>query len=445
MTVLDLLSYLGQWSMEAVWLPTLAWTVIAVPFAVLARMSKRLSPLTRYGITSALLAALPIGLFIAALPTFGAGTLPIAGFIHLPETIVRPAADAAATAAWTAAHSSGLLFVAAMLAAITRLLHLAASAVQLATLRSSLDHVPNADLQKTTNRISNQLGVRTHVSTAVSPHIATPLTFGWRRPIVVLPSELLKAPDDLELTLLHELVHIRRHDYAVQWLEQFIGSIFVIHPLVVILRRHASFLREATCDAEVVERSGRRSAYAHLLFRFASRTRPSWKLAVGISFTERHLKKRLLAMKDFADVRRSKRLGMILALLLFATSSALVACTDQFVDSETAPAEAELSKKANDAYVYVEMMPKLIGGLAAIRQNLVYPETAKRAGVEGRVVISFVVDEDGAVQNAEVLKGVGSGLDEEALRAVRQATFEPGLKDGKPVKVKMAIPVTFKL
>ena len=93
----------------------------------------------------------------------------------------------------------------------------------------------------------------------------------------------------------------------------------------------------------------------------------------------------------------------------------------------------------------VQEMPELIGGLRAIQKTVTYPEMARRANVSGTVTIQFVVDEQGTVQDAVVLKGIGAGCDEEALRVVRQAQFKPGKQRGKAVKVKMSLPITFRL
>ena len=74
-----------------------------------------------------------------------------------------------------------------------------------------------------------------------------------------------------------------------------------------------------------------------------------------------------------------------------------------------------------------------------------YPEIAKKAGVEGRVYLQFVVDEQGNVHDPIVTRGIGAGCDEEAIRAIREAKFKPGKQRGKAVKVKMSLPITFKL
>ncbi|MFQ5570097.1 MAG: energy transducer TonB [Rhodothermales bacterium] len=113
---------------------------------------------------------------------------------------------------------------------------------------------------------------------------------------------------------------------------------------------------------------------------------------------------------------------------------------------EGAVAVAPRSEPAtDDIFVVVEQMPELIGGLPGIMQKIRYPEIAKRAGVEGRVIVQFMVDERGCVSDPVVMRGIGAGCDEEALRVVREAWFRPGTQRGVPVKVKMSLPITFRL
>ena len=98
-----------------------------------------------------------------------------------------------------------------------------------------------------------------------------------------------------------------------------------------------------------------------------------------------------------------------------------------------------------DVYEVAEVMPEIIGGLAALQARVVYPEAARRAGVEGQVVVQFVVDEGGAVTDLDVLRSPNDLLAEAALKAVRESTFKPGQQRGRPVKVRFAVPVTFRL
>ena len=102
-----------------------------------------------------------------------------------------------------------------------------------------------------------------------------------------------------------------------------------------------------------------------------------------------------------------------------------------------------------ETFVVVETMPRLLPteaeGMRALQQCIRYPEMAKRAGIEGRVIMQFVVDENGDVTAPGVARGIGGGADEEALRCVREVRFSPGLQRGKAVRVKFSLPVTFRL
>lgn len=96
-------------------------------------------------------------------------------------------------------------------------------------------------------------------------------------------------------------------------------------------------------------------------------------------------------------------------------------------------------------FVAVEEMPEPIGGIGEIQKKIIYPEIAKRAGVEGKVYVLAFVDESGTVTDAKIIKGIGAGCDEAALDAVKKTKFKPGKQRGKPVKVQVSIPVVFKL
>ncbi len=88
--------------------------------------------------------------------------------------------------------------------------------------------------------------------------------------------------------------------------------------------------------------------------------------------------------------------------------------------------------------------PVLIGGLGGLRVD--YPERARRNGVQGTVVVKFIVNEDGKAQNFEIIRGIGHGCDRAAIKAIERAKFEPGMNtDGSAIPVEFSLPVTFRL
>jgi protein TonB len=123
--------------------------------------------------------------------------------------------------------------------------------------------------------------------------------------------------------------------------------------------------------------------------------------------------------------------------------------TELDVNAEVAapppPVEEEEEEVEPVFFVAVEQQPEPIGGLEGIQKRIVYPEIAKRAGVQGRVFVKAYVDENGNVVKVELLKGIGAGCDEAAMEAVKNTKFSPGRQRGKPVKVQVSIPIVFKL
>ncbi|MBN2615374.1 MAG: TonB family protein [Bacteroidales bacterium] len=101
-------------------------------------------------------------------------------------------------------------------------------------------------------------------------------------------------------------------------------------------------------------------------------------------------------------------------------------------------------------FTVVEDKPSFPGGEAALMKFLAthiqYPALAKESGIQGRVFISFVVEPSGNIDHVKVLRGIGGGCDEEAIRVVKSMPkWEPGRQRGKPVRVAFTLPINFKL
>ena len=99
-------------------------------------------------------------------------------------------------------------------------------------------------------------------------------------------------------------------------------------------------------------------------------------------------------------------------------------------------------------YTQVETMPQPQAGFQSFRsyviQNLIYPEEALKNEIRGEVLVQFVVTVDGKITKVEVLEGLGFGCDQESIRVIRESSpWEPGRKGGKPVKVRLILPIDF--
>ena len=115
---------------------------------------------------------------------------------------------------------------------------------------------------------------------------------------------------------------------------------------------------------------------------------------------------------------------------------------------ELPPPPPPPAEEAEETPIFVayDDPPQPLGGFAGIQKNLVYPEIARKAGVEGRVYVNVLIDERGNVIDTKILKSLGNnGCDEAAVAAIRKAKWKPAKQRDKPVKVWVGIPVVFKL
>lgn len=109
------------------------------------------------------------------------------------------------------------------------------------------------------------------------------------------------------------------------------------------------------------------------------------------------------------------------------------------------PASPPENDLEDEIFIVVEQSPVLIGGIASIQKRIRYPELAVNAGIEGRVVLQFIVTYEGKIKNPRVVRGIGGGCDEEALNALEFAKFKPGYQRGRPVNVSYSLPINFSL
>lgn len=141
-------------------------------------------------------------------------------------------------------------------------------------------------------------------------------------------------------------------------------------------------------------------------------------------------------------------------LLVVAFTVSPVVKTVAQVDKQTQKVEAKSQSPQdgdqNELFTVVENMPKFPGGEEArakyFAENIKYPEAARKAGVQGTCYVTFVIEEDGSTSNVKVLRGIGGGCDEEAVRVIQSSPkWEPGTQRGKAVRVQFNMPVKFAL
>jgi TonB family protein len=159
-------------------------------------------------------------------------------------------------------------------------------------------------------------------------------------------------------------------------------------------------------------------------------------------------------MKSTRSNSQSKNKSL-LTFILFAMLVFVISCKSSkdsaFSKTTDIPiGETSAQGSSDEVYDVVDEVPEFPGGMEAwfnfMKDNLKYPTLAKDKGIEGTVYISFIINKDGSVSDAEILRGIGGGCDEEALRVVKASpNWNPGKKDGKIVKARMRLPVQYAL
>jgi periplasmic protein TonB len=149
-----------------------------------------------------------------------------------------------------------------------------------------------------------------------------------------------------------------------------------------------------------------------------------------------------------------KQTDPILAITIIETNEQLIPdqpvpvieYTDNATNSLPIITDAEDSEVI---LVFPEKQPEPVNGYKAFYEQLgkmiKYPRQAKSIGTEGKVFVEFIINKNGEPSDLKILKGIGSGCDEEAMRVLAMTKWEPGKQRGKPVRVKMVLPIYFQL
>lgn len=312
--------------------------------------------------------------------------------------------------------------------------------------------------------------------------------FSWFNNIVISRSDYESGRREI---LIHEMAHISHHHS----LDILLCNVLLIfqwfNPAVWLLRRELRNIHEYEADEAVLASGANAAEYQLLLIRKAVGER---LFSMANNLNHNSLKKRITMMltKRSNPWNRVKVLLTVpvaaVAVVAFATpkaeslsreiehesdaivSSVVKSTSDKaalVAQGKTSGEETvndmgraddtliandlqRMTSTDDDVYDVVEKMPEFPGGMAELMKylssNIKYPVEAHKAGIQGRVVVSFVVNKDGTVKDAKIVRSVDKSIDAEALRVISaMPKWLPGYQNGKAVKVRYTVPVTFRL
>ena len=271
--------------------------------------------------------------------------------------------------------------------------------------------------------------------------------FSFFRWIFVNPDD--KTPSQVQQILTHEQTHVAQWHSADALLSQLFVAAFWFNPIAWLMRVQVRSNLEYLADRSVLCEGMDKKAYQYHLLAVAYRKNVA---TITNNFNVLPLKKRIKMMNK----QTSNPLARLKYLLFVPLTIALMAMNSSVIRANVQKEEvreAQTVKKAapdNKVYEVCEQMPSYVGGQPALMKYLIenvrYPKAAVEAKQQGRVVVQFVVEKDGAVSSVKLLKSVTPLLDAEAIRVVKaMPKWNPGKKDGKLVRVRYALPVSFRL
>ena len=286
---------------------------------------------------------------------------------------------------------------------------------------------------------------------------------GLFRSRVVVPEGLFSALDGREVDsmLLHELMHVKRHDNLLRFFQTGVVAIFWFHPLVWWLDRRLRWESERACDEGVLRLTGANRVYANGLFK-------AMRFALGLNLpgvsgmSRLRLQSRIQAVLNHQNRKESPvKLTLTVSTLVgFFGLATLAASTptasggtdtpaaknqaaeDSGSSGKSASADSAATNPSGGGNVFdlseLDQIP-----VVRTQKQPHYPAALKKAGVNGEVVVGFVVNEQGDVGDVKVVRSSDQRFDRAATDAVRQWTFSPGMKNGKPVNVRISVPIVF--
>jgi TonB family protein len=293
-------------------------------------------------------------------------------------------------------------------------------------------------------RCEERFGIE-DVQFASSTRIFGPLTMGFRKALVLLPAGMASGLADAEMRTLiaHECAHLRRKDFLKNSIYELISLPISYHPLLQLTRERILESREIVCDQMAAEIDGR-SPYARSLLRLAARLvegmSPRTPHAIGI-FDANTFERRIMKLTEKQSEMRGLR---HLAVVAVCSTFAIGICGSAVALGMHVDAAAKDDSSQSKTPKTVNVAPGVMAAQLLTKTVPKYPDDAKKARIQGKVLLNAEIGKDGTVEKLEVVSGP-SELKQSSLDAVRQWTYKPFLLNGEPVNVKTTITVIYTL
>jgi TonB family protein len=254
----------------------------------------------------------------------------------------------------------------------------------------------------------------------LSDRVAGPITFGFRRPVVIFPPRVLSmTPDVQDAIATHELLHVRRRDWLHVIAEEVIRTVLWFHPAIWWLVARIQLTREHVVDHRVVELTQSRDGYVEALLAVATTGKPVALVPASLFLRRRFLKRRLAHILQETTMTTRR-------LIASVTVSAGALAVAAILAVRTFPLEARAPQQESRGWATTDERVQILKGGEHLLHGALpeYPRRAIQQRIEGDVDLEVSVDERGEVVDARVLSGRDE-LRRAALQAVLQWHYSP--------------------
>ena len=257
--------------------------------------------------------------------------------------------------------------------------------------------------------------------------------------------------EKLKEIIAHEMVHVRQLHSVDVLLAEIVCILFWWNPFVWLLKKEIKINLEYLADEGVLKEGFSPKEYQYILLQVSN---VNTGIPIINNFNVSQLKKRITMMnKNRTSLGKATKYLLLVPVVFVLLLGNAVQASPDIADMITIPFVndgQQVPQKKGDVYVTVDKMPEFPGGLNAqqrfIGQNLKYPVEAQEKGVEGRVIVRYVIRSTGDITDIEVIRGVYPSLDEEVVRIVKaMPKWIPGKQNGKAVDVYYTLPLIFKI
>lgn len=324
-----------------------------------------------------------------------------------------------------------------------------AGLARLRRLRVSADRLRDGPWSHLCSDLAQSCGLKRGVDLLLGPRPELMATWGWRRPVIMLPASASKWPEErMRVVLLHEIAHVRRADWMLQMAAEGLRCLWWFNPLTRIVCRRIRRESEHAADDVVLSQGVKPATYAtHLvdLAREVREGRQMWLPAPALA-RRSHLRRRLSVLLSSRTNRRPiTRLARVGSLSVVVLSSLLIA--NLHVGPVSAAGLSESIRGTGEQPRVTEPIRIGEGVRPPTRIHTVapvYPPEAVTTRVQGVVGLEALIGSNGEVTDVAIVRSVPP-LDDAAAAALRQWRYEPMHVDGVPVSFVMTVNIHFTL